>query len=162
MLGRHLLVILAVAALAAPAANAVPPLRDVGPQPDMPPIEGQCAFPVLAHIDGDERVTTFFDKALNPVKQVDVFPGNRLTLTNTQTGKSLTLVSTGGSLGKLEPDGSGFFKASGHGPSFPNPVTGEPGIWYQSGQLLLRFDADGNVISASYTGRVINLCDQLT
>jgi hypothetical protein len=42
-----------------------------------------------------------------------------------------------------------------------NPVTGEPGIWYQSGQVNARFDADGNLISVGNTGTLVNLCSQL-
>lgn len=160
---RRLLMLATVLVSLATASTAAAdkPAREVGQQPDLPPIVGQCAFPVLSHIDGNEIVTTFFDKAGDPVKQIEVFPGNSLTVTNAETGKSLTLVSTGGSLAKVEPDGSGFFQAGGHGPSFPNPVTGEPGIWYQSGHLLLHFDATMTVVSAEFTGKFVNLCDQL-
>jgi hypothetical protein len=158
--GVLLLSIVLIALVGAPAATADQPIREVGTQQDRL-IPDQCSFPVLGHIEGSEIVTTFIDKALNPIKQIIVFPGNTLTLTNTETGKSITLPSTGGSLGKLEPDGSGFFQSSGHGPSFPNPVTGEPGIWYQSGRLLLHFDANMNVTSVEFTGKLVNLCVQL-
>ena len=161
---RHGLLLLttAVVSLAvAAAATATPPVHEVGTQPDLT-ITDQCAFPVLGHIEGNERVTTFFDTEGNPAKRITVFPGNTVTLTNLDTGKSVTLVSTGPSLAKVEPDGSGFFQSMGHGVSITNPVTSEPGIWYQpSGRFLLRFDSDGNVTSVQTTGNFVNLCDEL-
>ena len=42
-----------------------------------------------------------------------------------------------------------------------NPVTGEPGIWYQSGQVSATFDAEGNTTSLRSTGILINLCGRL-
>jgi hypothetical protein len=143
-----------------PVATADPPTRESGPQPDVI-VTDQCAFPVLGHIDGNERVATFTNKAGDPVKQIAVFPANRLTVTNMLTGRSLTLVATGPSVARILRDGSGRFHSMGHGVSAPNPVTGEPGIWYSSGQLKLTFDADMNVTSVASTGRLVNLCDEL-
>ena len=62
-------------------------MREIIPAPDDMVITGQCAFPVLGHIEGSEIDTTFTDKAGNPVKLIGVFPGNSLTLTNLDTGK---------------------------------------------------------------------------
>jgi hypothetical protein len=51
---------------------------------------------------------------------------------------------------------------SGHGdgprgPLFPNPITGERGIWYLSGgRVIATFDAEGNLTSVDSTGRLIN------
>jgi hypothetical protein len=149
----------AVLALA-PAATANPPVRDVGSQEDVT-IVGQCAFPVLGHVDGNEIVTTFTDKTGQPDKQIRVFPANTSTLTNLDTGKSITLVATGPSQAKIERDGTLFVQSLGHGFSFPNPVTGEPGIWYSSGRLALTFDAEMSLISVVSTGKLVNLCDQL-
>ena len=72
------------------------------------------------------------------------FPGNTLTLTNLDTGKSITVVTTGSFHGQLEPDGSGFFMVTGPGPFLTNPITGEPGVWYSSGRFTATFDAEGN------------------
>lgn len=151
----------AVALGVAPAATASQPTREVIPAPDDVVITGQCAFPVLGHIEGVEIDTTFTDKAGNPVKQIGVFPGNTLTFTNLDTDKSITLVSDGQFHAQLKRDGSGFILVTGHGPSIPNPITGEPGIWYLSGRLVARFDADGNQTSADSTGKLVNLCAQL-
>jgi hypothetical protein len=143
-----------------PAATADKPSRETGPQPDRT-VSGQCAFLVLGHIDGDEVVTTFTNRAGDPIKQISIFPANKLTLTNLESGRSITVVSTGPSMAKIERDGSGFFQSTGHGPSFPNPVSGEPGIWYSSGRLRLTFDASMNATSVESTGRLVNLCDEL-
>jgi hypothetical protein len=160
---RHTTLLFAsvAAALAlTPAATANPPDRDVGAQQDVTIVD-QCAFPVLGHIDGNEIITTFTDKSDNPIKQIRVFPANTSTLTNLETSKSIRLVATGPSQAKIERDGTLFVQSLGHGFSFPNPVTGEPGIWYSSGRLALTFDVEMNVISVVSTGRLVNLCDQL-
>jgi hypothetical protein len=152
---------IATIALGAPAASAHQPMRIIIPAPDDMVITGQCAFPVLGHIEGVEIDTTFFDKAGNTVKQIGVFPGNTLTLTNLDTGKSITLVATGQYHAQLKRDGSGFILVTGHGPFVVNPITGEPGIWYLSGQLHGEFDADGNPTSLHSSGKLTNLCARL-
>jgi hypothetical protein len=146
----------------APAATSNGPAREVVEAPPDIVITGQCAFPVLGHIEGREIDTTFTDRAGNPVKQIGVFPGNTVTLTNLDTGASITLPATGSFQVRAEPDGGASAQVLGHG-AWPNgnPVTGEPGIWYQSGAVRATFDADGNLTSVSHTGRLVNLCPQL-
>jgi len=152
------LVVLAVA----PAASAKKPARDINPGQDDVVIADQCAFPVFAHVEGREIITTFTDNAGNPVKQIGIFPGNTLTLTNLNTGTSVTVVSTGPFHARVESDGSGPGIITGHGPFVPNPITGEPGIWYLSGRARATFDAQGNVTSAEAAGRLVDLCVQLS
>ena len=154
---------LVVAALAvAPPATANKPTREIIPAPKDRVITGQCTFPVRGHIEGREIDTTFTDKAGNPVKLLGVFPGNTLTLTNLETGKSITLGATGSFQLRGKPDGSGSGKVTGHG-AWPdgNPVTGEPGIWYQSGRVSATFDAEGNTTSIKSTGKLVDLCARL-
>ena len=160
--GVLLLSILVMALAVAPAATANKPTREINPAPDDIVITDQCAFAVLGHIDGTEIDTTFSDKAGNPVKLLGVFPGNTLTLTNLDTGKSITLGATGSVQLRVEPDGSGSGMVTGHG-AWPdgNPITGEPGIWYQSGRVSATFDAEGNTTSIKSTGKLVNLCTQL-
>jgi hypothetical protein len=153
--------VLLVALAVVPAATGTKPLREThSSQPDFT-IDGQCAFPVLSHIDGGEIITTFFDRAGNPARQIGVFPGNMLTLRNLASGKSITVVSTGSYHAQVNPDGSGSFSSSGPGPLVSNPITGEPGIWYLRGRLAATFDADGNETSASLAGTLVNLCPSL-
>ena len=144
-----------------PAATANKPTREIIPAPNDRVITGQCTFPVLGHIDGKEIDTTFTDKTGNPIKLLGVFPGNTLTLTNLDTGKSITVVASGQFHAQLKRDGTGFVLVTGHGPSVPNPITGEPGIWYLSGRLTATLDPDGNTTSLDSTGQLTNLCAQL-
>jgi hypothetical protein len=159
------LVALTVAALAAfavaPTAMAAPPTQEIHPAPEDRLINDQCTFPVLGHIEGREIQTTFTDRADNPIRLLAVFPGNTLTLTNLDTGKSITVGATGTFQLRVEPDGSGSGMVTGQG-AWPdgNPVTGEPGIWYQSGRVSATFDADGNT-SIKSTGILVDLCVRL-
>jgi len=142
-------------------ASAIKPDRDIHPGQDDIVITDQCAFPVFAHIDGREIITTFLDAAGDPVKQIVAFPGNRITLTNGDSGASITIMGTGSSQLRAEPDGSFSAKSTGHGPFFPNPLTGEPGIWYLSGQGRATLDSEGNVTSAELAGRLVDVCPRL-
>lgn len=144
-----------------PAATANKPTREIVPQPDDRVITGQCAFAVRAHIEGYEIDTTFTNRDGNPVKLLGVFPGNTLTLTNLDTGRSITVPATGSFQLRFRPDGSASAKVTGHGPWIPNPVTGESGIWYQSGQVSAEFDAEGNMTSINNTGTLVDLCPRL-
>jgi hypothetical protein len=143
-----------------PTASAVKPIREVHLQSDTR-ITHQCDFPVLGHIDGREIVTTFTDAEGTPVKQIAVFPGNRITLTNAESGTSITVMGTGSSQLRAQPDGSTTARAMGHGVFFPNPLTGEPGIWYLSGKGTTVIDANGNPTSNSVAGRLVDLCSDL-
>ena len=145
----------------APPASASKPAREIHPSQGDVVITDQCAFPVFGHIDGVEIITTFGDAAGNPVKQIVTFPGNTLTLTNMDSGTSVTVMGTGSTQLRAEPDGSVSARAMGHGPFFPNPITGEPGIWYLSGQGKATIDSQGNVTSAELAGRLVDLCPRL-
>jgi hypothetical protein len=144
-----------------PVATANKPTREFNPVQDDMVISGQCAFPVLAHIAGGEIVTNFTDKAGNLVKQIVVFPANTVTLTNLDSGRSITRVATGSFQGRAHLDGSVSFKITGHGAFAGNPITGEPGVWYLSGRLFANFDADENLTSTGSTGNLVDLCPRL-
>jgi hypothetical protein len=160
--GLLLLSTVLIVLAAAPAASAKKPARETNPGQDDVVIADQCGFPVLAHVEGGEIITTFTDNAGDPVKQIGIFPGNTLTLTNLDTGRSLTVVATGPFHVRVESDGSGSVMITGHGPFVPNPITGEPGIWYLSGRARATLDAQGNVTSADAAGKLVDLCAQLS
>jgi hypothetical protein len=151
----------ALATVTAGAAAAATPTRDVIPPAADIVFIGQCDFPVLAHLDGSEILTPFVNKADETIKQIGVFPANRLTLTNLDTGRSLRLPATGQFHVQMKRDGTGFALVTGHGPNVPHPITGEPGIWYLSGRLNATLDTDGNPVSVRSSGRLVNLCAQL-
>jgi hypothetical protein len=143
-----------------PPASASKPVREVHGQDDTV-ITGQCAFTVLGHVEGVEIITLFTDRAGNPVKQIVTFPGNTLTFTNLASGTSITVMGTGSSQLRAGADGSLSARAMGHGPFFPHPLTGQPGIWYLSGQARATFDSQGNMTSAKISGRLVDLCPRL-
>jgi hypothetical protein len=108
----------------------------------------------------------FWDSALvragRPIRLLGVFPGETITLTNLDTGQSLTVGGTGSFQLRVEPDGSGSAMATGLGVWHDgNPVTGEPGLWYQSGRVSTTWDAEGNTTSLRSTGMLVNLCAEL-
>ena len=144
----------------ASSASATKPIRETHEQGDFV-IRHQCAFPVLGHIDGIEIITTFLDRAGAPVKQIVTFPRNRITLTNLRSGSSIDVMGTGSSQLRARADGSLSARAMGHGPFFPNPLTGEPGIWYLSGQGTMTSDPDGQVTDIALHGRLVDLCPRL-
>jgi len=159
--GLLLLSFLLIALAVVPAATATKPIREIIPGQSDVLVEDQCAFPVHIHIDGSEIDTGYLDKSGELARIKGVFPGNTVTLTNLETSTAITLPATGSFQGRGEPDGSVTFRITGHGPFLTNPVTGEPGIWFLSGQLVGRFDAEGNVLSMEAKGTLVDLCPQL-
>jgi hypothetical protein len=155
-------VLIVLAAVPVATANGRKPYREIIPAQEDHLITGQCAFPVLGHLEGPEIHTTFFDKAGNPVRLLGVFPGHTITLTNLDSGKSIILGGTGSFQLQVEPDGSGSAMVTGQG-AWPDgdPITGEPGIWYQSGRVSTTWDAEGNTTSLKSTGILVNLCARL-
>ena len=154
-----------VALAVVPTASASEPSRVIKPAQDDVLITDQCAFPVLAHFDGPEIDTTFVDRDGNPFRLLGVFPGMTVTLTNTETGSSITLGATGSFHLTVEPDGSASLMVTGHGlvpPDFMAPLGLKPGIWYLTGRLAATGDADGNLTSVAITGTLVDLCPQLS
>jgi hypothetical protein len=151
----------ALAAVSSAAADQPSPLREPIAEGDPPPITGQCAFTVLAHSEGTSYDTTFLDRFGNPTRLFATFPGNVGTVTNALTGKSLSLPVDGTFQLRASAGGSIEITITGHGFSFPHPITGEPGIWYLSGRLHETVDAEGNVTSMSSSGTLVNVCPQL-
>lgn len=159
---RGLLLSALVLALAVvPVATANRPAREVNQNQQDRLITGECAFPVLAHIQGREILTTFTNRAGDEVRQLGVFPGNTLTLTNGNGGESLTFPANGSFQLRFHADGSATMMLTGHGPFTPNPITGQPGIWYLSGQIAATFDAQENMTSIDLMGNLENLCPRL-
>ena len=165
---RRLLLLSAVACLAlalAPlttANNSNKPDRQITSDQGDGLIEGACAFPVFAHVVGREIDTTFSVRDRTVMKLLGIFPGNTWTLTNLDTGTSITVGNTSSFHQRTAPNGSFSAKVVGRGIwPFENPLTGEPGIWYQQGKVSGSFDRDGNPISINGTGSLVNLCPQL-
>lgn len=150
-----------IALAVVPVAAANKPVREIVPAPGDRVFTDECAFPVLGHIEGGEINTTFTDQTGDPVRLLGVFPGQTLTLTNLDTGKSITLANAGSFQARAEPDGSVTISITGRGP-IPNVITGEPGLWYlDGGRVVVTFDADENVTSVDVSGNLVDLCTEL-
>lgn len=150
-----------IALAVVPVAAANKPAREIVPAPGDMVFTDECAFPVLGHIEGGEINTTFTDQTGDPVRLLGVFPGQTLTLTNLDTGKSITLANAGSFQARAEPDGSVTISITGRGP-IPNVITGEPGLWYlDGGRVVVTFDADENVTSVDVSGNLVDLCTEL-
>lgn len=145
---------------ALPALGSAKPLppRQVETPEDMQ-LAG-CAFPVLAHVDGVEIITTFVDRFGTPIRILGIFPGDKLTLTNLDTGSAISLSSTAAFQLRALPD-NGFSLTTTGGGLLPDGALQEPGIWWLNGQLAATFDANGDPTSITIVGRLENLCLQL-
>jgi hypothetical protein len=87
-------------------ARAVPPERSVEHVDETftIPAGEECAFPVEVHVVGDIRVTEFFDRQGNLIRDLSVFPG--FTVTFSANGKSITTPSVAPEHHTFNPDGS--------------------------------------------------------
>lgn len=163
--GLLLLVTIALGVALAPLAtanNGNKPDREITLDQGDGTITGSCPFPVFVHIEGREIDTTFSVQNRKVIKLLGIFPGNTWTMTNTVSGTTMTVGNTSSFHQRTEPDGSFSAKVVGEAVwPFGNPVTGEPGVWYQKGQVSGTFDADGNPISIGNTGSLVNLCPRL-
>jgi hypothetical protein len=158
---RRLALLLGLAAVLAlgsgGVARAVPPQHfPVEHVDETFAIEDACSFTILVHIEGDVRHTDFFDQAGNEVRELEVFPGFRVTFTNAETGKSISTVSPSVNHATINPDGSAVVAItglSGHlivggGPPqavdvgrivflVSGPEDDEPEVIFQAGQASL-------------------------
>jgi len=143
------------------ANNGNKPVREFNPDQGEGIVEGGCAFPVFVHIEGPEIVTHFSTRDRSVLKVIAITPGNTWTLTNVENGKSVTVDNTSSYHEEDYPDGTFAVKVVGEGVWFGNPLTLEPGFWYQKGQISGVFNPDGTPISTKGTGSFVNLCPRL-
>jgi hypothetical protein len=139
------------------AARAIPPqhlqvihVDETDTIPAAP--EGPCSFPVEVHVVGDVRVTTFFDREGNAIRELAVFPKFRVTFSANE--KTITTVSIAPNHLTFNPDGSATVAITGlqghlivgGGPPlaadvgrlvlfFSGPEDEEPDIRFQAGKF---------------------------
>jgi hypothetical protein len=113
-----------------------------------------CGFPVQIHLVGTElSVLRGEDRAFS------AFPNSRATLTNLDTGTTLT-VSTAGP-GRITVGADGSVTFVGTGPAiFFFLFQGNPGITLLTGRFVDSIDAQGNE-TFSYVGTTRDLCAEL-
>lgn len=154
-----LLVTIAALVAAAPSALAAPPTLEREFVDVTFTDEESCGFPVEIHQRGFVIGITWVDED-GSVRRIEAFPQGRATLTNPDTGESITVNAAGPAHITDNPDGS--FTLVGTGTwGWPNhPETGALGIFQLAGRFVLAVDAEGNA-SFSFVGQFIDLCAEL-
>jgi hypothetical protein len=112
-----------------------------------------CGFPVQVDVVGTDLEITSGNRVF------DAFPQSRVTLTNLDTGKSITESLAGPGHTTFGSDGSVTFDGTG-----PTVVLflfqGNPGITAFDGHFVLTIDSQGNQ-TLSTTGHSRDLCAEL-
>jgi hypothetical protein len=131
----------ALAALAAPAQATAPTVVEsfTDRTVTIPALPETCAFPIVAHIEGGRRVTTFFDQDGNVVRRTIMLHSFTITYTNPLSGKSLFTPLGGPVIGEPQPDGSWLVTIPGNDGRFVAP--GE-GIIFANVGLRIGFQDD--------------------
>lgn len=103
--------IIALALGHSPAVRAAGPVIFTVPLDEVSTFEA-CNFPVESHITGAIRVHDFVDEEGNLVREIANYNLN-ITYTNSLTGESVTLLSTGPNILQVNPDNSANLLAIG-------------------------------------------------
>ena len=121
-------------------------------------------------IQGTHLVDKIFVKALKTAdgSMILLFTGAaKITFTNPETGKSIT-VNTSGPFKEIDhPDGTATLLGKGHQPVNLGPADaarfGLPAFFVSAGALTGRVDANGNLTSLSLHGHIlVDLCAALS
>lgn len=110
-----------------------------------------CDFPVLNVVTGKTKATEH--KGYTKI----ISPNQRVKLTNTETGKTVSYVITG--VGRLTGTATGLtIRVTGHnllfGPGFD-------GLLYTTGTQTFVVDKEGEAALTESHGKVLNVCDVL-
>jgi hypothetical protein len=119
-----------------------------------------CGVPVEFHGVG-VSVTIQWVDADGTTRTITAYPQTRLTLTNLDTGTSITLNTSGGARLTEGADGSFTMVGTGLWEWGINPRTLAPGEFLTSGRWVFSIDAAGNA-SFQIVGNITDLCPQLT
>lgn len=112
-----------------------------------------CGFPVQIHIAGTDLEITSGHRVF------DAFPQSTATLTNLETGRSITVSTAGPGHTTFGADGS--VTLVGTGPAlFFFEFQGNPGITLLNGRSVLTIDSQGNQTFSS-VGGTRDLCAEL-
>jgi hypothetical protein len=150
-----LLVTLAVL-LAAPSAQAAQPTVERFPI-NVQFVDETCGFPVETTITGSVVAITFEEGG---VLYIEADPRLKLTLTNLDTGETITANVSGPVHVFAAAAGGLTVLETGLWARFENPKTGEQGLFQSAGLLRITVDAEGNE-SFQFVGRVTDLCAEL-
>jgi hypothetical protein len=116
-----------------------------------------CGFPVEVHVTGTD--IGVISTVQGEVREFHAFAGGSATLTNLDTGTTITMNIAGPARITYGADGSAT--VVGTGPTlFFFLFQGNPGITWLSGRWILTVDAQGNQ-TFSYVGTTRDLCAEL-
>ena len=118
-----------------------------------------CDFPVAVHVWGKVSVKTFTRDGVF-YKAIATSPGLKVSFKNLRTKETVRYSIAGPGIIKIQ---GGQERVAEMGPwiwDF-NPVTGEQGWWITRGRHVTVYDADGNIISSTFSGRLIDVCSKL-
>ena len=151
--------LLAVAALmAGPSALAAPPDHERVPVDDLFTTDS-CGFPVEVHITGFAVIHVRESKD-GSVHFFSAGPQIKATLTNLDTGESITVNIAGPVHQTDNPDGSFTFVGTGTWLRSAHPETHEPGLFRSAGRFGVIVDTEGNETFFEH-GRLTDLCPKL-
>ena len=119
-----------------------------------------CDFPVAIHIWGKASYKAFTRDGVL-YKEIATSPGFKVSFTNLRTQETVRYAITSPGIVKQEQSGQTTFVEVGPWAWQFNPITGEEGWWITRGRHVTVYDADGNIISATFSGRLIDVCNEV-
>ncbi len=107
-------------------------------------------------------MTTFFDRDGNPVRILFTH-ASPFTVTNADTGKSITIPHGAAFHFTPHPDGSQTLVATGFTLEiqFPTDVPAGPSMTLYSGRVVIEISASGTSTVVSTKGKAVDLCAEL-
>ncbi len=137
-------------------ASAQKPERTVLTADDEFSLAGFCDFTVLLEIEGTIIETKFRDKEGDVVREAEVYPAYKTTLTNEETGESIVVVHPGPEFIRYSTAGSQTRIGTGPWLFGDNPETGETGLFLVRGRWV------ETAAGTTFVGNVVDLCAELT
>jgi hypothetical protein len=146
--------------------NAAPPTSGDPIRTDLPPGLG-CNFALTIIQEGTQPVRReFTDKNGNVVRLLTAGKGITNTYINAETGASITIKPSGGSVSKttLNPDGSSTVVATGFNGLilFPSDIPTGPSSTLYIGRLVYTVDASGVFTVIGSSGKQTDICATLS
>jgi hypothetical protein len=142
-----------ISLIAASSATAVPPqvtIIQFAPFTDTT----LCSFPIDISFQGDIRVTVFFDKNGNPVRELDTFANFLVTFTHGT--KTLTTKGPAHGITTFDDEGN-IVSIEFDGMSANVTLPGQGHVLLDAGRLV--FDADGNIVTENGPHQVFGTSD---
>ncbi len=149
--------ILVAVILAAPAVSAQPnggPFQPIDETPVPLPAGSACEFDVLLEQTGKTK-----EIELNGDRTISIFPGNRATLTNVDTGKQVTINIPGSFEATVLENGDVVTVLRGRNLA----LDPEAGFVLTIGRFSFAVDEEGNLIQPlSGKGKLVDVCGLLS